>query len=504
MTDDMTDLETIHEFSAAGRHQECLQACHNVLDSYPEKVYAYKYAGKSLLALGQIEQAQQYLVKAYHLDGSDPEITKDIGNICLKLGNKDAALSWYEKALEINRNYAPAYNNIANIKRQLGYNKEAVDLFRQAIQVDPTMIQAYIGSAASFLALGDLDQAQSFAKQGLVIDKFTPGLNGILGIIFQDKSNPDLAIKYHQKELDISPQASNSLLNIGLLLLQKGETANAIEALEKASEILQNEQCSLLLAQAYYDFGRFNDALDEYKKMNPIQSTNKLIAFNLGLCLLKMGNNIDAIEAFQIAIKKDDDFIAAWGNLGIALQYERRYEEALSATLKILDIDPNNHAAYINLSIIYKHINSFEQALVPALKALMLKPYDHTTHMNLACIYKDLGNLDQALASTLNSLEINPENPDAHMNLGCIYKDLGNLDHAVASTIKSLELKSDSSQALQNLLDMYRDDDLQIIKTIVQESLNKNKDGLNNLDYIEGASSLGEKFFKDILNAQNY
>ena len=81
MIDDMTDLSAIKELSVAGRHQECLQACQNTLQVTPEETYAYKYAGKSLLALGQFEKAQQCLVKAHQLDSSDPEIVKDIGNI---------------------------------------------------------------------------------------------------------------------------------------------------------------------------------------------------------------------------------------------------------------------------------------------------------------------------------------------------------------------------------------------------------------------------------------
>ncbi|WP_430270492.1 tetratricopeptide repeat protein [Prochlorococcus marinus] len=48
------------------------------------------------------------------------------------------------------------------------------------------------------------------------------GANEILGIVFQSQSNPDKAIECYQKELNVNPQASNSLLNVGLLLLQKG------------------------------------------------------------------------------------------------------------------------------------------------------------------------------------------------------------------------------------------------------------------------------------------
>ena len=43
-----------------------------------------------------------------------------------------------------------------------------------------------------------------------------------------------------------------------------------------------------------------------------------MIPFNLGHCLLNTGSNIDAIEAFKIAIKLDDHFFQH-GETGIAL-----------------------------------------------------------------------------------------------------------------------------------------------------------------------------------------
>ena len=103
-----------------------------MLQREPEHTCSWKYAGKSLLALGQFEKAQQYLTKAHQLDSSDPETAKDIGNSFLNLGDKNAASQWYEKSLTINNNYSPAINNLANLKRLGGNNQEAVDLFKRA------------------------------------------------------------------------------------------------------------------------------------------------------------------------------------------------------------------------------------------------------------------------------------------------------------------------------------------------------------------------------------
>ena len=457
MIDDMTDLITIQELSAAGRNQECLQACQNALQTNPEVYYAYKYAGKSLLALGQFEKAQQYLVKAHQLDGSDPEIVKDIGNIFLNLSDTAAALEWYEKALEINNNYAPAINNIASLKRQSGNTQEAINLFKRAIHADSKLIQAYVGVAASFLAIGDIDQAESFAHQALAINENTPGINEILGIIFQNKNKPDQAVEFYQKELGINPKADNSFLNLGLLLLQKGQAADAAKSLSKASALAPSEQCSLLLAQAYQNLGQFKEAIVEYRKLDIDQSKNKIIPFNLGLCLLNTGNNIDAVEAFKIVIQLDESFIPAWTSIGNALMNEGRQQEALPAIHKALALDPNIQGAYLSLGGIYKNLGQLDQALSATLKSLELQPDNPDAYSNLGGIYLDLGRLDQALSSTLKSLELKPDNPGAYLNLGGIYKELGQLDQALAATLKSLELKPDNPGAYLNLGGIYKE-----------------------------------------------
>ena len=102
------DQHTAQELLSTGRHQECLQACQQLLQSEPENPLPWKYAGKSLLALGELEKAQQCLAKAHQLDTTDPETVKDIGNIFLNLGRTGDATKWYKKSLKININYAPA------------------------------------------------------------------------------------------------------------------------------------------------------------------------------------------------------------------------------------------------------------------------------------------------------------------------------------------------------------------------------------------------------------
>ena len=191
------------------------------------------------------------------------------------------------KTLQIDDNYAPAINNLANIKRQSGNNQEAVDLFKRAIKADHQLVQAYIGAATSLLALGNFNEAEYFAVQGIETNSHIPGINEILGIICQNKKNYKQAVMCYQKELTVNPKAIVSLTNLGLLLLQQNNAREAIKPLTAAAAINPTDEC--LVLQAYQSVGQLKEAITEYKKLDIAKSQNKFIPFNLGLCCLKLG-----------------------------------------------------------------------------------------------------------------------------------------------------------------------------------------------------------------------
>ena len=307
----------IKELFFTRQYRECLHVCQQVLGSTPEKSLPWKYAGKSLLALGEFNKAQQYLAESHRLDAYDPETAKDLGNMYLNLNSTENAAKWFKKSLEIDNDYAPALNNLAYLEKQNGKNLEADYLFKKAMKADPKLEQAYTGAAANLLILEDLNQAELFAKQACRINAKTPNANEILGIIFQKRKNYQRAIESYLKELSINPKANTSLLNLGLLFLHEGKTTESIELLSRAAMINSSDQCSFLLAKAYEKIGKTKEAIAEYKKIDISKSHDKMISFNFGLCLLNAGNNIAAIEAFKNTIKLDKTFTTAWSNIDV-------------------------------------------------------------------------------------------------------------------------------------------------------------------------------------------
>lgn len=208
------DLVTIKELSLAGRHQECLQACQTALQVNPQELFAYKYAGKSLLALGQFEKAQHCLAKAHQLDGSDPEILKDIGNIFNALKNDTEAIKLYKASLSINQNYAPAINNLGLIARRQGDLIAAEKLVKKARDLDQSFSSYHTNLVDIYLELADYKNAENAV---------------------------DLAIDMNTAKLDICKRLKAACL------FQKQEYDEAIELLKSLkAETIYTEQSSLL------------------------------------------------------------------------------------------------------------------------------------------------------------------------------------------------------------------------------------------------------------------
>jgi tetratricopeptide (TPR) repeat protein len=74
--------------------------------------------------------------------------------------------------------------------------------------------------------------------------------------------------------------------------------------------------------------------------------------FQRGLKLMEAGKWDEAGQAFQASIDMGDCLPQPWGNLGICLMMQERYDEAEAALKRALDIDPQYTIAKDNLAML--------------------------------------------------------------------------------------------------------------------------------------------------------
>lgn len=296
----MSKREVIKELSSASRHLECLQACQDALKINPDESFAYKYAGKSLLALGSLDHAKKFLFKAHQLDSRDPETLKDIGNIFYACHEPKEAARYYNQALKIKPDFSLAINNLGLIARQDGNLQLAKQLVEKALVLDPNFAPFHINLSTIQRDLGNLDQAFISTLKSLEINPKSPDALLNLGTLQRDFGNLDQALVSTLKSLKLNTQNPDALSN--LISIQR-DLGNLDEALVSTLKLLEinpdNPDTLLILGSIYIDLGQLDKALETSKIALNKGSKIEDSSFVLAARYHEMGLNEEGVKVLS-------------------------------------------------------------------------------------------------------------------------------------------------------------------------------------------------------------
>ncbi len=137
---------------------------------------------------------------------------------------------------------------------------------------------------------------------------------------------------------------------------------------------------------------------------------------------------------------------AAWD-----LSKAGRYEEAIAAWKKALELNPESDKAQNNLGLLLMGAGKAEEAVPHFEKTLAINPEYPAAHSNLGVALAGTGKFDEAAAEFDKALVMDPNSAEAHNNLGQILARKGDLDSAIAHFGKALAADPDSSSVRANL-----------------------------------------------------
>jgi tetratricopeptide (TPR) repeat protein len=111
--------------------------------------------------------------------------------------------------------------------------------------------------------------------------------------------------------------------------------------------------------------GKTKDALELLKQVSTDAPDKPYVFTNLGLAYFKLKQPDLAEQAFQEAVKRNNDDAVAHNHLGILQRHKGAFEEARKHYQRAIDIDSNYAPAYLNLGILF---DIYFQDLVKALR----------------------------------------------------------------------------------------------------------------------------------------
>jgi tetratricopeptide (TPR) repeat protein len=117
-----------------------------------------------------------------------------------------------------------------------------------------------------------------------------------------------------------------------------------------------------------------------------------------------------------------------------------RWEAAVDAYERVVDIDPGYAAAWNNLGLLQHRMGRYERAQACYSKALEADDSCCQAAFNLGSLHEDLSDLSTAIGWYRRALEMEPDYADAHFNLAGVLGKAGQPDAASLHWRRYLEL----------------------------------------------------------------
>jgi Flp pilus assembly protein TadD len=240
-----------------------------------------------------------------------PEMTapeyERLGDTYLRQGNVNMAYLQYDKALRMDPKQTRVRYKVGLLFLNKDMPDEAFKEFQEIVKYDATFALAYEGMGQALLKKSSYDDAEQHFRHALSLSPERWQCHNFLGIVYDRQRRYDAAVAEYRAALALKPEQGFLHNNLGMSYYFKGDYEEAVEA--------------------------FTEALKTAPAQNKIYN-------NLGLALAKLGRDREALEAF----KNGGDAAKAYNNLGVIYLGEKRYQEAIAAFEKAVQLSPSYYA----------------------------------------------------------------------------------------------------------------------------------------------------------------
>ncbi len=216
----------------------------------------------------------------------------------------------------------------------------------------------------------------------------------------------DAERRYHHL-LAAFPDHADSLQNLGLIALQRGNASAATDLIAKAIQI--------------------NDRVAEYH-------------YNMALACRALGRTEQVATHLEQAIKLRGDHVLAHVNLGNVRCEQGRPDEAIASYERAIALAPHFATAHSNLANLLLEQRRFDEAAQHLKQAIAAEPRNAEAHAALGAAFAARSNARDAIIHYKQALALRPDYPGVHDALGKVYAAAGELVLAVEAAQRALEL----------------------------------------------------------------
>lgn len=268
--------------------------------------------------------AFDYIRKAINIDPNAAYNYHMLGLLFYDEKNYQEAVNAESKAVELAPNWSYVLNGLGNYMEKQGFHQSAIRYYKMAFQNNPTYINSY-GAYITYYDLGNIyynlktkegyDSALVYYKASISTEPKNVYLRYYnIGNIYNLKNQPDSALPYFKKAIEINPSYIEAYNNAGNSYIYLGTDFydSAIVMYRHTVQIDPNYVKGYNnLAFVFTKAGQYQLAIDNYRKAIDLLPTDAVNYFRLALVYIMNKDIPNGLINLETAFQKGYNNIGA-------------------------------------------------------------------------------------------------------------------------------------------------------------------------------------------------
>jgi tetratricopeptide (TPR) repeat protein len=305
---------------------------------------------------------------------------------------------------------------------------------------------------------GRLEQAALIYRRILAQEPEHADALHLLGVVALQQGNPARAVELIGRAIAVNPSVAAFHANLAEAYRALGQLDRAAGCCQVALRLQPNyPEAANNLGLAWLAQGKADAAAAQFREALRLQPGAPMIHNNLGNALRLLGEKDQAVSQFQQALVLDSGLAEAHSNLGQLFLEMHRLPEAADHCREAVRLRPNFPEAHNNLGNVLREQGRLAEAKACYAEALRLNPNLAMTYSNIGQALQEEGKLDDAVTWYQRGLQLEPALARIHCNLGSVLKEQEKYREALAGYERALQLDPDYAEAHHGLGSVLHD-----------------------------------------------
>lgn len=329
----------------------------------------------------------------------------------------------------------------AQAHEESGRFDEAEALYRRLLAMHPGQPLLMARLALVLKARGDLVEAERLLRRAILAAPREAALHNNLGNVLRNAGRFGDAEASYRRAVALNPTYAEAFYNLGAVLEEAARGEEALTAYQQAVALQRDYPAAQVRIAAIL--------IERQEAANAVAQLDAVLAkapatfeahYYRGLALARLEQFDAAVASLERAAELRPESQPAWAALANSLKGASRFEQALDAYARLIEIAPNDVAAHDEMSRLAWMAGHKERMFASFAQVRAQRGDDPALLTCEAQLRMQRGNAAAAEPLLRRAIELAPEQADANAMLGLLLSRDGRHQESFASFVQAIRL----------------------------------------------------------------